>query len=322
MTRNNRNWRGAAARLTLLATLLPLSAPASEIVLGDFSSNLVPKPVPYAVLLPDGYKDGPPLPLLVYLHGGGGDRTSINRLQATFDELWKSDRLPKMVVVTPSVTQRCFYMDYKDGTEKWETLVVGPFREFIQKTYHASPDPKKNLMMGPSMGGEGTARMGFKYPDKFAAIASQEPGIEPILHWKDMQPRMRFWRADSLFEVAFGKPVDPAYWEANNPASIAKANARRIIDSGMQIYLDVGDHDMFGLHEGTEFLHRILWDNGIEHEYHLVHGADHVGRSLRPRNFEALEFFTRVLNPPPPDPLVEQTRKTVIEPAKKKFGLK
>ena len=118
------------------------------------------------------------------------------------------------------------------------------------------------------------------------------------------------------------KPVDPAYWEANNPASIAKANAQRIIRSGMQIYLDVGDHDMFGLHEGTEFLHRVLWDNGIEHEYHLVHGADHVGRSLRPRNIEALEFFERVLNPPGPDPQVEQTRKTVIEPAKKKFGIK
>jgi len=311
-----------ARALSLCAALAALPATASEVVLGDFQSKLAPRPVPYAVLLPDGYKEGPPLPLLIYLHGGGGDRSSINRLQATFDELWKSGRLPKMVVATPSVSPRCFYMDYKDGSEKWETLVVGPFREFLQKTYHASSDPKKNMLMGPSMGGMGSLRMGFKYPEKFAAIASQEPGIEPILHWKDMQPRMRYWRSDALFETAFGKPVDPAYWEANNPASIAKANPKRIIDSGLQIYLDVGDHDMFGLHEGAEFLHRLLWDNGIEHEYHLVHGADHVGRTLRPRNIEALEFLARVLNPPGPDPVVEQTLKMVIEPAKKKFGLK
>ena len=309
-------------RTWLCAGLLAIPALASEIKLGDFPSNLVPKPVPYAVLLPDGYKDGPPLPLLIYLHGGGGNRTSINRLQATFDELWNSGKLPKMVVATPSVTPRCFYMDYKDGTEKWETLIMGPLRSFLQETYHASSDPKRNFMMGPSMGGMGTARMGLKYPEKFAAIAIQEPGIEPIFHWKDMQPRMRFWRSDELFEVSYGKPVDPVYWEANNPASIARANAKRIIASGMQIYLDVGDKDMFGLHEGTEFLHRVLWDNHIEHEYHLVHGADHVGRSLRGRNIEALEFFTRVLNPPGPDPLAEQTRKTIIEPAKKRFGLK
>ncbi len=77
--------RSMAIRTCLCTAFLALPALASEVKLGDFQSNLVPKPVPYAVLLPDGYKDGPPLPLLLYLHGGGGDRTSINRLQATFD---------------------------------------------------------------------------------------------------------------------------------------------------------------------------------------------------------------------------------------------
>ena len=79
---------------------------------------------------------------------------------------------------------------------------------------------------------------------------------------------------------------------------------------------------MFLLHEGTEFLHRVLWDNGIAHEYHLVHGADHVGRTLRPRSIEALEFLARVLDPPGPDPAAEQIRKQLIEPAKKKYGIK
>jgi S-formylglutathione hydrolase len=295
---------------------------ASSIVEADFKTNLIPHPVPYAVLLPDGYKDGPPLPLLLYLHGGGGDRSALTRMRGVFDELWAAGRLPKMVVATPSVSQRCFYMDYKDGTEKWETMIVGPFRDYLQQTYNASADPKKNLLMGPSMGGMGSLRMSFKYPEKFGAVAAQEPGIEPILHFKDMLPRHRFWREDDLFETAFGKPVDPAYWEANNPASIAKANTKRIVDASLQIYLDVGDQDMFLLFEGTEFLHRLLWDAGVTHEYHLVHGADHVGRTLRPRSLEALEFLNRVLNPPGPDPAADQARKTIIDPAKKKYGIK
>jgi S-formylglutathione hydrolase len=305
--------------------LLALGFPqlrAAELVEAEFRTNLIPHPVPYAVLLPDGYKDGAPLPLLIYLHGGGGDRTALTRMRDIFEQEWNSGHLPKMVVATPSVSQRCFYMDYKDGSEKWETLIVGPFRDFLQQTYHATADPKRNMLMGPSMGGEGSLRMGFKYPEKFLAIAAQEPGIEPILHWKDMTPRMRFWRSDELFETAFGKPVDPAYWEQNNPASIAHANPKRLMDSGLQIYIDVGDHDMFLLNEGTEFLHRALTDNGIEHEYHLVHGADHVGRTLRPRSIEALGFLARSLNPPGPDPAAEQTRKTIIDPAKKKFGIK
>lgn len=295
---------------------------ASDLVDGDFKSSLVPNPVPYTVLMPEGAKDGPALPLLVYLHGGGGSRSALKSMRGVFDELWKSGRLPKMVVVTPSVGGLCYYMDYRDGSEKWESLLMGPFREYIQKTYNASADPKKNMLMGPSMGGVGSLRMGFRYPEKFLAIVAQEPGIDPILHWKDLQPKNRFWREDSTLEAAFGKPVDPEFWEANNPAAIAKANSKRLIDSGLQIYLDVGDHDMFLLYEGVEFLHRILTDNGVEHEYHLVHGADHLGRTIRPRTVEALEFLARCLNPPGADPEVENARKTIVEPGKKKYGIK
>ena len=66
----------------------------------------------------------------------------------------------------------------------------------------------------------------------------------------------------------------------------------------------------------TEFLHRILWDHKIKHEYHLVRGADHVGRTIRPRAMEGLKFLARVLNPPPPDPEAEETRKR-LAPLKK-----
>jgi S-formylglutathione hydrolase len=73
---------------------------------------------------------------------------------------------------------------------------------------------------------------------------------------------------------------------------------------------------MFHLHEAVEYLHRLLWDQKIQHEYHLVRGADHVGRTVPPRAMEALAFLTRLLNPPPPDPEVDATRKR-LEPLKK-----
>jgi acetyl esterase/lipase len=60
--------------------VLPLSA--TDLVEADFKTSLIPNPVPYAVLLPDGYKDGAPLPLLIYLHGGGGDRRPVPRILA------------------------------------------------------------------------------------------------------------------------------------------------------------------------------------------------------------------------------------------------
>ena len=69
---------------------------------------------------------------------------------------------------------------------------------------------------------------------------------------------------------------DSLHYRLHNPASIVNDNSANIRESNLKIYIDVGDKDCLNLHDGAEFLHRILWDHGIEHEYHLIHGADHV----------------------------------------------
>ena len=101
----------------------------------------------------------------------------------------------------------------------------------------------------------------------------------------------------------------------------SKANPDKIRASGLQIYRDCGDEDMFLLFEGSELLHRVLYDARIKHEYHLALGADHLGRTVRPRSMEGLQFLTRVLIPPPPDPTVEPTRKA-LSLLKAKAGVK
>jgi S-formylglutathione hydrolase len=292
------------------------TANASQLVESKIETKLLPGPVEFNVLLPDGYDTAKePLPLLFFLHGGGGDRSFLTRMRVIVDDMWKEGTLPKMVVVTPSAG-RSFYMDYKDGSQKWESFIVGPFLEHIRQTYKVTRERKGTLLFGISMGGLGGLRLAFKYPDRFEAVAALEPGIDPALKWKDVKPRNRFWRGEALMETIFGKPFDEAYWEANNPASICLANADKIRALGLGVYIDAGDLDSFNLHEATEFMHRIMWDNKIPHEYHLVRGADHVGRTIRPRATEALEFLTRVLKPPPVDPEAEALKKQ-LEPMKR-----
>jgi S-formylglutathione hydrolase len=87
----------------------------------------------------------------------------------------------------------------------------------------------------------------------------------------------------------------------------------------LQIYLDASDHDMFLLNEATEYLHRLSTDNGVEHEYHLVHGADHVGQSLVPRNIEGLAFLTRVFESAPAGSTVSENHHRAGE---EKYGIK
>ena len=277
---------------------------ASELVEGEIESDLVPSPVAYGVLLPDGYKEAAgPLPLVVLLHGGGESHKELARWQVTLDVLWEAGRFPEAVVAMASTGKRLQYMDLKDDSEKWESFMIGSFLEHIRATYNKATRKREGTVVaGFSMGGQGALRLGLKHPQAFAGLAAFEAGIMPALKWQDIKPRNRFFRSDELYERIYGCPVDPEYWAANNPASIVKANAERIRESGLAIYLECGDKDFFNLQEGAEFLHRVLWDCQIPHEYHLVRNADHLGRTLAPRREEGLLFLGRVLNPPGPDP--------------------
>jgi len=140
--------------------------------------------------------------------------------------------------------------------------------------------------MGGSMGGFGALKLAFRHPEKFAAVAVFEPAIDAALEPSHLTFRNHKWaqsaggQAGDLIRQMWGGDApeyDSLHYRLHNPASIANDNAVSIKESNLKIYIDVGDRDCLNLHDGAEFLHRVLWDHGIEHEYHLIHGADHVG---------------------------------------------
>ena len=214
----------------------------STFVEAEYTSDLVPGPMAYAVLLPDGYKEAEErLPLLYFLHGGGGDsKTFLSGTKPLFERAWDDGRLPRLVVVTPSAG-RSFYMDYRDGSQKWESLLVGPFLAHIRENYRVRRDRDGLFVAGISMGGMGALRLGLKYPDIFTGLAALEPGIEPALAFRDIEFEDRFWRSEGIFRAIYGRPVDEEYWAQNNPANIVIKDAERILSLKMGIYLECGD---------------------------------------------------------------------------------
>ena len=306
--------------VTAAAVALASAARAqpAQLIPGSLESDLVPSPVEYYALFPPGYDEtDEPLPLVLNLHGGGGSRDVLGvRQRPIFTGMWEAGTLPPMVIVTPSVTPRCFYMDFKDGSEKWESFLIGPFLTHLRETFNVRTDRRGTLVTGISMGGMGSLRLAFRYTETFGTVASMEPGISPVDDWADMRPKHRFWRGDALMETIYGSPVDREYWNANNPATIAQARADAIRESGIRIFLEAGDEDVFWLYEGTEFMHQVLWDQKIRHEYRLYYGADHVGRTLGPRTEEAYLFLASSLTDPEPDPGVQATRQR-IDPMKR-----
>jgi S-formylglutathione hydrolase len=267
-----------------------------------FETDLVPGGADYGLLLPeDATAD---LPLLYLLHGGGGDRGFLEMMTPLVRRAWEEAKLPPLAVATPSAG-RSFYMDTRDGRERWETLLVGPLLEELRRRHPIASGREKTALCGVSMGGMGSLRMALKYPDRFLAVAALEPGIEPSFSFAGIEPRDRFYRPTELFEHIYGSPVGEEYWQANNPANLARDGAEKILKSGLAIYLECGDQDSFGLHRGAEFLHRLLFDAGISHEYRLVRGAEHVGVTLGPRFLDAFSFLGQAFDPPPPDETLE-----------------
>ena len=266
--------------------------------------DFAPEGVPYAAILPPGYEQLGPMPLCLVLHGGGGSHQNLADSKSIYDQLWTSGALPPMVLASAGVSPLGFYLDHPDSKVRWERFIAQDFIAHLRRTYKLRGDRDSTIISGTSMGGHGSLRIAFRNPDRFAAVAALEPALDPALKVNDVTARNRFFYrsvldtgGDNSAERLVGSDRDAALFEANNPANVAIANADAIRASGLAIYIEAGDEDLFNFQDGTEFLHRVLWDLDISHEYHLVRGADHIGPSLRPRMLETYSWVGSVLAP-------------------------
>jgi S-formylglutathione hydrolase len=292
-------------------TLSPAHAIYGTLIESTVPSNNVPGPVPITYYLPKNYdaKRAEPYPLLIQLHGGGGSNQAMGSLPVCgsgcpgglggmLDAAIEMGLVPPMVAVMPSAGLS-FYMNFKDGSQKWEDFVVNDLLSYMRKQFNIVQGRQGTFITGFSMGGVGSLRIAVKHPEVFQAVASQEPGfMPPALSYDEITLRDKLYPTEGLIKIEqiYGSPVDKEYWAANNPATIIAKSPSRLL--GLGIYLEVGDQDFFYLDQGTEFVHRVLFDAGISHEYRLVKGADHVGASVGPRFLDALSFIGRQINPP------------------------
>ena len=121
--------------------------------------------------------------------------------------MWFEGSLPPKVVVTPTVGPRSTYMDFQDGSQKWESFFVGPLLNHLLASFNVRTGIEGTMVTGNSMGGMGSLRLAFRFLEIFGAVAAVEPAIEPIDDWEDARAKHRFWREDEAMEPIFGSPV-------------------------------------------------------------------------------------------------------------------
>jgi S-formylglutathione hydrolase len=266
----------------LQSNILQSNILQSNIELHDLATQNLPEAVPYALISPPGYKESAPLPLCLMLMGGGGSRQNLVDCQPLFETWWAEGSLPPMVLATPSPGMN-YYLEDSLGSIRWDSFLVEEFIPHLRATCNAGADRLSTAITGISIGGYGALKTAFAHPDLFGVAAAMQPMLEPAFHDSEIGARNRLHHMAGGPPQLVGPTRDPALFESNNPANRAYANAALIRKSGMEIYIDAGDEDFLNAHDGAEFLHRVLWDLDISHEYHLVRGADHGGPSMRPR---------------------------------------
>src|SRR5258708_737171 len=236
---------------------------SSRIETGEVSVDFAPSGVPYAVLIPAD--DRGPYPLCLFLHGGGGSHQNLIDTCALFERWWCEGVVAPMVVAMASTGALSYYLDHSDGRARWETFVAEDFVAHLRSKYNFGRGRESTFVTGISMGGYGVLKIAFRRPEQFAAVAAIQPLLEPGLRDSDIGARNRLHHMVGGPRDLLGANRD-AVFQANNPANLLGAGADAIRKSGLAIYLEVGDQDFLNAHDGTEFLHRILWDLDIAHE--------------------------------------------------------
>jgi S-formylglutathione hydrolase FrmB len=271
--------------ICLLYSPSSLDAATGRVECNSVSSKILARHVPYCVVLPPSFDvdKSRHFPILYFLHGLGDNEQFFIHSAAwnLVEDMRDKGELGDFLIATPEA-RSSFYINARDGKNRYEDFLVQEFFPYIEKRYRALPGRPDRAISGISMGGYGALHLAFRHPQLFSSVSAHSAalinklpaflaGVTPD------SPRSR------VLGGVFGNPPDPSFWEQNSPITIARtANL-----AGMKIYFDCGDEDDFGFDSGARALDRVLSERRIAHQFHIYPGrhdasyfAEHLPASL------------------------------------------
>jgi S-formylglutathione hydrolase FrmB len=218
------------------------------------ASRFVHGRMPLTLVTPTGGGEG--RPLVVFLHGRGGDQDS-----ELSDELFSAlralgGRAPD--VAFPYGGDHSYWHDRAGGA--WGAYVLREVIPVALRALHA--DPTRVAVGGISMGGFGAYDLARLHPGRFCAVGGHSAAL---------------WTAAA--DSAPGAFDDRADFDRHDV--IAWAAAHRHPYGGVRVWLDGGDADPF--HAADATLARELgiplhaWHGGHDFDYWNAHWRDYLG---------------------------------------------
>ena len=262
----------------------PTYAAPGRVECNSVSSKILARAVPFCVVLPASFDADKSrrYPILYFLHGLGDNEQFLvhSGLWNVVEDMRDRHELKEFLIATPDGGSG-FYINSKDGKNRYEDFLIEEFLPFIEKRYRVSPGRVNRAVGGVSMGGYGALHLAFHHPQLFNSVSAHSAAlVENIPTFAADAQRSMHTR---VFGGVFGNPLDPAFWQQNSPLTLAhSANL-----AGLKIYFDCGAQDDYHFELGATALDKILTARHIPHEFHLYPGvhdytyfAAHIPASL------------------------------------------
>ena len=224
--------------------------------------------VGYTIYLPPGYAtNSTRYPVVYWLPGGGcneePDSPSIAQgLLGGIDAAVRAGKLPPLIFVIVNGGRYTRYYDSLDRTIMMETTVIRELIPHIDATYRTVAARDGRAVQGGSMGGMGSLKFAFKYPELFSSAVAFCPAL------LDADANMK--RNPTLIPTLFNG--DKSLFTKDSPAAMLVSNADNI-RGRLAIKIVIGSED--GLLEWSEKLHASMVRLKISHEFEIVGGVGH-----------------------------------------------
>jgi len=260
--------RASLALLALLVFCQCVCAATGRVECNSVPSKSLGRRVRYCVVLPGAFDADKSrrFAVLYALHGLGDNEQYLvhSGLWNLVEDMRERSELKDFLIACPD-GGRSFYINSKDGKNRYEDFLVLEFFPFIEKQYRAGPGRANRAVTGVSMGGFGALHLAFHHPELFSSVSAQSAAlVDKLPNVFVNVPSSERTRALG----AFGDPPDAAYWEANSPIALARtANL-----AALKIYFDCGDQDDYGFEKGAAALDRVLTSRRIVHEFRIYPG--------------------------------------------------
>jgi enterochelin esterase-like enzyme len=252
----------------MIPMLLSAALGADRLQYVTIESAAEGRPMAYGVYEPPGWDHVKPLPLVVFLHGGGDDERAWDEhpiVTRRLDAAITSGRLPPFIAVVPN-GERGFWRNWGDGTHRYEDWVIDEVIVDVRQRLPILADREHTHLMGISMGGVGTMYMGLDNLDVFSSLTVLSA---PLL---DGPSTLRFLQSGFIERFA---PVDRIFADLD-PDRVNADNCftRAATELGeTTLYVGAGTVDLPGILPSNRKFHDHLTTSGVEHTWRPFPGG-------------------------------------------------